>query len=882
MNGMRLQTLGVSLSLLLAANLHGAGCEVDGTDMEIRPGVMGIWCTAGADGSTTASWQAQWIWMNDNVRSDVMLSRRTFELSTLPKEARLRITATSQYELYVNGEYVIRGPARCRPHHQSYDILDIGGLLLQGGNTLAIRVHVQREQVSYRQPVRAGLLAQLDFSAGGAALSLVSDSRWKVHPDLSWDDQAPRISRFHLDVRDQVDLRQQIEGWMRKDFDDNGWPSATVLRRETGWPQPAENSRPQALTHPWTSLVPRDIPYLEETNVKAVKLIEAVPLAALSPSRETASPWLDAVPLSGDIDPRVANGMPAYREGGQPLLLPASGSSAGWFLLFDFGEVINGRPQLDIEGTSGNVVSVLSAPYVIDDRFTANIVASRLIDRIVLSGRRDRWNASYFKPARYLGIAVEAQGGPVRIHTAGIRRISYPFTQRGRLSAPEAPWLQEYWQASAKTIRAATTDAYTDNYRERRQYAQTGYYASLGNYPVFGDLALQRRYLTQVAQEQQANGIMPAYAPLEGDDDMIILDSNCLWIRGLHNYLLYSGDRNTVRELLPAASKLMGLLHSFTSDLGLMDSPPYPYWLDHALLDRRGANFCLNGHYLGALEDYAELLQWLDVPGSVIYEARADKLRQSLRAHLWNPERQLFVDALVNGEQSAMFSEHANAMALAMNVATDEQGVAIAEQLIARDQHDFVRRESGVIMVTPAMSYFLHAGLCRYGYVEDALRMFRERFDHMLRMDTNGTLWEEWWLDRTGRRGVVTKMDTRSDAQTESAFPPMLFTEYVLGIRPTQPGLSEVTVFRSLSGLRHIEGEFPSPEGALKVRWDLNTSGGGKLELDVPRAMRVKIDRMNLAGASSIELLVDGARLSRDSSELKYIELNQGSHTVQF
>ena len=301
--------------------------------------------------------------------------------------------------------------------------------------------------------------------------------------------------------------------------------------------------------------------------------------------------------------------------------------------------------------------------------------------------------------------------------------------------------------------------------------------------------------------------------------------------------------------------------------------------MDHAYLDRRGANFCLNGHYLGALEDFAEVLRWLDEPGSELFQARADKLRQSLRKHLWDPERGLFADALVDGEKSEMFSEHANAMALAMEVATREQAEAVREHLLASDQHDFVRRKSGLVMVTPAMSYVLHAGLCRYGYVEDSLRMFRERFDHMLRPDTNGTLWEEWWLDRTGRSGVLAKTVTRSDAQTESAFPPMLFAEYVLGIRPVQPGLSEVVLFRSQSGLRQIEGAFPSPEGALEVRWSFNENGGGELKVEVPAAMRLMLDRASLAGTSEGPVSVDGRKWL---SETRYIELGQGTHYVQF
>ena len=112
----------------------------------------------------------------------------------------------------------------------------------------------------------------------------------------------------------------------------------------------------------------------------------------------------------------------------------------------------------------------------------------------------------------------------------------------------------------------------------------------MGNHWIFGDTALQRRYLIQTAQEQEANGIMPAYAPLKSNDYMIILDSNLLWIRSLYQYYLFSGDRITTQKLLGSALKLMTLIHSFTDDLGLINNPPYPYWLDHSDLDRAGAN----------------------------------------------------------------------------------------------------------------------------------------------------------------------------------------------------------------------------------------------------------------------------------------------------
>ena len=215
------------------------------------------------------SWQAQWIWMPEGVDADMLLARKAFTLPEKPARAVLSITASSRYQLFINGNYICRGPARCAPHHQSFDVLDITEPLRKGKNVLAIRVHYQREDVSYYDPSRAGLLAQLDCTSGSQASTIPTDASWRVTPDESWLNASPRMARFHLEVCDRMDLRRKIAGWTDLDFDDSGWLKAQVLRRETGWPLPQPNDRPTHLIPPWTSLVARDIPYLTETASEA-------------------------------------------------------------------------------------------------------------------------------------------------------------------------------------------------------------------------------------------------------------------------------------------------------------------------------------------------------------------------------------------------------------------------------------------------------------------------------------------------------------------------------------------------------------------------------------------------------------------------------------
>ncbi|GGZ87273.1 family 78 glycoside hydrolase catalytic domain [Algibacter mikhailovii] len=861
----KIKELWWKLIVLCTFCLHFSGFGQEVSDLE--NGVKGFWSADAFETHFLNDWKAQWIWMPENVENDVMLARQNFNIENEPISTKLRISASSKYELYINGTYICQGPARSAPHHQSYDVLDVSSVLKQGQNSIAIRVHYQRGTRSYHLEGRAGLLVQLDIVNGHDTKTIISDANWNVFPDKSWDNNSKAISRFQLVVNDHIDFNHKTEFFENIDFDDSKWFKAKPLLRNSGWPAPKMNEKARTLTTPWTSLVPRDIPYLNETQTAPIKLIEAkqVPFNAI----EKAS-----IILTKTIEKEVDKSHKNYLKGKSPLSINSSESDNVWFLLFDFGKVLNGMAKLQIKGNKNTEVRVLSAPFIIGDTFTHHIVASDFEDKLILSGKIDLWQAMYFKPTRYMALAVK--GSPVEIHELAIHQLEYPFELKGKISTPEAPWIEALWDASIKTLNTCTTDAFTDNYRERRQYAQTGFYAAKGNYFTYGDTALQRRYLIQVAQEQQADGLMPAYAPLTAGDYMVILDSNCLWIRSLHDYLLYTGDYETVRALLPAAKNMMTLLYTYTNEDGVLGNPPFSYWLDHALNDRTGANLCLNGHYHGALKDFSKLLMWMgEEESSDVFSNRAALLANTIRTKFWNSDRQLFADAFVDGKQSKMFSEHANAMALAEGIATTEQADAISKIVLANDNHNFIKRENGITMVTPAMSYFLHKGLADYGYEEASLNMLYSRFKHMLAPHTNGTLWEEWWRNGTGRIGKFQER-TRSDAQTESAFSPALFAKYVLGIEVTKPGMHEIIIKCPKFNLSQASGNIPSPLGNLSVNWNIGNKSS--LSIQVPEGMTVKLDlhSFNLKDDDEITLNGKGIRLT------KSIELNSGQHKFTF
>jgi hypothetical protein len=331
--------------------------------------VKGIWATA-AEAKPDKNWQAQWIWLSEE-ENPMMLSRKSFELGDIPQKALLKITATSKYKLYVNGQYLLQGPARSAPHHQSFDQIEITPLLEKGINTIAVKVHYQTGKQSYHFDARPGLLAQLNLSFEAHQAIISTDQSWKVKADPSWDSSAPPINRFQDFVNDKVNMKNDIHGWFNRYFDDENWSSASLIYRNVGWPAHQKNNLAGATTLPWINLIPRDIPYLKETEWITKNLIKAEQID--TPNVDQMEPVSIRPTQKINLEPKV------------PFVLKAPKKGKAWLLLYDFGEIVNGNPRLSIEGEKGTKVDVLTAPYQIDGFFRHTVIHSNMRDQIILS-----------------------------------------------------------------------------------------------------------------------------------------------------------------------------------------------------------------------------------------------------------------------------------------------------------------------------------------------------------------------------------------------------------------------------------------------------------------------------------------------------------------
>lgn len=846
------------------------------TDSNVTDSIKKHWGITQTDLAPT-EWKAYWIWRRGESQGTnlLLLARKSFDIKTQPDKATLYISADNHYELYVNGRFVNRGPARCQPNNQSYDILELASLLKPGNNVLAIRaLHQGRYFGIYNTPPRPGLLAQLEIKTSGKQEIIISDSSWKVK-------KPENINLNSSHYGETVDFRRDDKGWQDVNYDDSHWDEADELMSDRfwPWPEPSSKSTPRTITVPWITLVPRDLPYLRESLVKGKNLYEDGEILELGFNNPIAEG------AHGLLFPREKcsmTGIEAYQNDKGPISIQNSYptnvfSSDGiysTYLVFDLKEGMHGYPHLELEGNAGTIVEILYAPHLLRGKFPlrTDISGRPLTDRIILGKGKTVWDALEAKYLRYMLIAIRNTNSPVKLYYAGIKRVDYPFEEKGYISIPKDNDIEWLWEAAINTLRAVTTDAFADNYRENIQYAQTSYYAARANYSAFGDTYLQRRYLIQIAQLQQSDGILPASAPITAYRGQRFLDGSIFWIMGLKDYFLYTGDLLTTRELLPSAKRILDRLFLWENKDGFIDSPPYPYWIDHANLDRSGANFALNSLYLLAMQDYTSLVRWTgDNKEADDLIKRIENLRVNLRNKFWDPEHKLFSDARIGNELSSTFSEQSNSLAIVAGIATTAQQNEILKE--------FLENKSARMVPAVLFMHYIAESLFMTGHGEEALSLLKDRYREM-KHEGSGTLWEDWSLTGMRRSGRYEPNSGRCNIQAENTFLAHSLTCWLLGIQPTNPGMTEIILFCNQCGLDDLKGSMPCPQGIISIAWE-KSKKNKLLEVEIPKGVKAFVDLVSLKTNKKM-ISLDGNSISVSTSEGGKLELSSGKHILEF
>ena len=790
--------------------------------------------------------RASWIWSAEATHAapapdaatpshyQVRLFRRTFEVADA-KTARLEVhvSGDSRYLFFCNGELVGRGPAKGDVNHHFYESLDLTPRLRPGRNVLAALV-LDMSRVAHR-PTQLGAPCSVMTYAGGfvldgvvwgaaeggagaAAEDVSTDASWKVAVDTAhrFQNEATTFEGYQGYFEHRVS-RLIPSGWTAVEFDDAGWPAATVLYKA----ELLVNRRDP--TSPY-GLVPRMIPALEERALGAP--FKAVFLPG---GRDAPVDWSKLV------------------EGGTALTVPPHTSVE---LMVDVGELTTGFPQVVTTGGAGSTVlltyaEALRLPWgtpgakLLGRQQPLANLASHFADestgwtfdrRGKISGWRDRWEPAgnagatpagtgeifeplHWRAFRYIGIAVTTGDAPLEIRALGYRFTAYPYHVAAEFACSDVR-LERIWRAALRTMRLCSHETFEDcPYYEQMQYAGDTMITSKLAMLTTGDCRLTKQALYHFDWSRLSDGLTQSRFPSRLVQ--IIPSWSLHWITCARDYVACSGDVAVLRDLLPGFRAVLDWFRRHGEADGLPAKLPYwnitdwcPWWPRGVVPGSATGPTCIiAAQYIVALDETAGLCRLIGREREAAeLAAEADALRVSLHARFWSEAEGLYFDRPGGPE----ISQYGNAWAVVCGAA----GARERAILLKRFPHDE--------KLAPGSFFWWHTGFraladCGgYDRMPEFLGPWHESVEAGL-----DTFVEEnsYW---------------RSLCHAWSAHPAIEFLTRVLGVTPTAPGFGAIAVEPRLCGLTRASGKVCTPRGPVTVAWR-REGGQFFLEIEAPR-----------------------------------------------
>jgi alpha-L-rhamnosidase len=725
---------------------------------------------AGAESDLmTRPWGARWIYPADAPPSDygVYHFRRAFDLASRPASFVVHVSGDNRYQLFVNGERVVWGPARGDLSQWRYETVDIAAHLHANRNVLAAVVwnfgaEAPMAQVSYR----TGFMLHGD---NAAARVVDTNRQWKCTRNEAYHPLrffSPMGYYYVAGPGDSVDGAHYPWGWERPGFDDSRWQSAAEDYEAA--PRGAEDA-PSS----WM-LVPRPIPLMEERpqRFSRVRLSDGVPIPAAFPQKPA--------------DIRI----PAHAQAR---------------IILDQNWLTTAYPELIVSGGLGATVNLHYAEslWVKGKREKGNRdeVEGKTFfgnpDLFLPDGGAHRmFRPLWWRAFRYVELAIETKDDPLTVEDFRSFYTGYPFERRARFDAGSEE-LNRILEVGWRTARLCAHETYMDTpYYEQLQYAGDTRVQALVSLYMTGDGRLMRNAIELLNDWHTGDGLTFNCAP--SNHPQYIPPFSLWWIGMLHDYWMYQDDATFVKQKLPAVRAVLSYFSSHQKAGGSLGRIPWWNFADWVQTWRNGvppgadegASAVLDLQLLMAYDWAADLegdagLQAL----SQEYRKLAGQLRNTIQ-ELYGRPGELFADT----PQRTVFSQHTNALAVLAGVVEGDT----ARQVVARTLSDPTLAQASVYF-----RYYVHSAVNKAGEGDRYLDLL----DPWRAMLARGLT---TWAERPE--------PSRSDCHAWGASPNFELFRTVLGIDSAAPGFRRVLVRPFLGRLNKVSGAIPHPRGEIAVR----------------------------------------------------------------
>jgi hypothetical protein len=756
--------------------------------------------------SQEVDWNAHWI-MHPTVQPQahaVVLFRKSFDLTEKPKSFIIHVSADNHYRLYVNGNYITRGPARGDISHWFFETINIAQFLEKGNNTFAAEVVNWGPKRSFTYFSQMTSLILQGNSDAERIVNTYGDT-WKCFQNQAY---SPKIVEWITD-RSTIDFGLYVGnptdsiradlypwGWEKKDFDDSKWPL-------TKWCDVAGGRNSQfaggILYGGGKLLVPRRTGLLRESKMHFTSIRR----------------------VSG-----IEKNENFIHEKGS-LTIPANQKVC---LLIDQTYETLGYPEMIVSGGKDAWIQAKYAENLIVDNHSPKgnrneIEGKRMVglkDVFIPDGGQNRiFKPLYIRAFRFIQLDIETKNEPLVIEKYYNIACNAPIELKAKFNAGDSliNWIME---AGWRTISICAQDnLLSDAAYEQMQYTGDSRVHNLSLLTLSGDDRLTRNALIQFDQSRIPEGLTFACYP--NPFYLIIPSYSLMWIDQVHDYLMWKDDKDFISQFDLGIYSVLDWFEKRRQPNGLLGKIdwwaamawPKHYKNGESPTVYDGNNTLYSLHYAYTLRHAADILNYLgNKPQANIYNNRANEICLAVNKLCKNVEG--FYSEAPGNKQ---ISQITNIMAILAGACNGAEAKSLMLKLL--EPKDWFGQ----------VDLFLHL------YLFEALNKtgLQDKFQSEL---------SEWKLLQ--ERGMTTLAEVplewgeekqRSECHPWSSAPNYFFFRTVCGIKPTSAGHKTVEIAPNFSNYNYIDAVYPHHFGNIEMKLKrIGTKISG--DLTIPKDMK--------------------------------------------
>ena len=716
--------------------------------------------------------------------------RREF---TIPYETTIEfnVFANTYYNLYVDGNFIHRGPVRKHEKCAEYDKLNVR--LMAGTHTVAVLVHwLGIEVPAHRMGKPAFWLC-----AQGKDISFVTDSSWKSKFLTAFLNNDSQLMGCY-DFREEVDMREYPEGWTEIGYNASEWDDAEEYYE-----------------------VGSSLDYCTKYILRQMKLF--------------SYSW-----EKGTIIKRghYTENKPSDTYFFERMISRLRGNNGndGSFAVAEFEMTVSGTLSVEYKGCKNGAELIIGYDDMLDDNgFPKPDRFTRYGDRFILSEGDGR--IEIFMPRGFKYALIELSGNGV-IEKVSVRKEEYPYLPT-EITVGDT-FFDSLYKQCLRTQHICTIDGYTDCVnRERVLWLGDAWIDTMSAYYAEPDKGLLLTTIYEHAMGQVEKGAICGYNSSDLQPDWLHMPSyNMMYLHMLCDYILFTGRTDDIIPLKDTAKGILRFISNNMSPDGLCELNDFWDW---GGASAEGQQLKTSAFFIYTVERMLKFMELRDIAEP--YRAIAENMRKSCRKIFWSEDRGVFLDACVYGEApDPLCTQIGNALAVLADICPYEYQNRLMERILTPTELDKIPIGENM---DGTQFTFDKSKISPPGTMFTALFVAMTLFEKN-REDLAIPYMRDVWGTY---KGMQTLPELRFNGPNNtvchgwSGGPGYLIPRYILGLYPDEYGWKTVTLVPpsvSADELPSAGGRITTPFGILTVQWTRDDDHL-KVTADIPDGITLRV-----------------------------------------